>query len=169
MLALSLVSILAIFIISLLHNSEKKEKFIKELKYEREIRKEQKERSYLRYFKRLQTLLDKRFNTLDSSEYTRVKYKLKGFDTSELKSLSLLPERLFFQEYYDMLEEPLQEFRRQVEVGRISEFTHDLLKYVSLCSYGAYPNGRYERWIPDEMICNGNYKLVKIKKNLLEG
>lgn len=117
----------------------------------------------------LRPIMDKRFNSLFSDDYTRVKYKLKGFDLVERKQLAYMPEYKFFKRYYKIFKDDLEEFKQQVLVGRISEYTLDLLTYVSILNISYYPNGRYDRWIPDEMIVNKQYKLKLIEKNLLEG
>lgn len=117
----------------------------------------------------LRPIMDKRFNSLFSDDYTRVKYKLKGFDLEELKRLAYMPEYKFFKRYYKIFKDDLEEFKQQVLLGRISEYTLDLLTYVSILNIKYYPNGRYDRWIPDEMIVNRQYELKLIEKNLLEG
>ena len=123
----------------------------------------------LRYEDMLLSILRKRYETLDSSDYIRVKYKLDGFSNSELKTLSLLPEPLFFGKHVEKISNSLEEFKAQVQIGRISKYTYDILKYVAICNVAAYPNGRYDIRIPDQMICDRQYKLIPIEKNLLEG
>lgn len=118
----------------------------------------------------LEAIMDKRFNTLVTDDYLRVKYKLKGCSDDDLKSLSIMPKAHFFPLWYFKIRDDLDEFSRQVRAGRISDYTHDLLKYVATCNYNCYPNGRYNSYYEDdEIIYYGKYTLEPIEKNLLEG
>lgn len=118
----------------------------------------------------LEAIMDKRFNTLVTDDYLRVKYKLKGCSDDDLKYLSIMAKAHFFPLWYFKIRDDLDEFSKQVRVGRISDYTHDLLKYVAACNYSCYPNGRYNSYYEDdEIIYYGKYTLEPIEKNLLEG
>lgn len=141
-------------------------------KEEEEKKKEKKKEIYIkiRYEDTLHKILDKRFNNLFIKDYMRVRYIIKNLSDEYLKCLAYMPEDKFFGRYFIDIKEDLEEFRRQVLCGRISKYTHDLLKYVAMCNISYYPNGRYNSdYEADECIDRGCYKLEKIKKNLLEG
>lgn len=146
-------------------------KMIREFLYGKE-EEEKKKEIYIevRYEDTLRKILDKRFNSLFIEDYMRVRYIIKNLSDEYLKHLAYMPEEKFFGRYFIAIKEDLEEFRRQVLCGRISKYTHDLLKYVAMCNISYYPNGRYDSYYSaDECIDRGCYKLEKIKKNLLEG
>lgn len=124
----------------------------------------------IRYEDTLHQILDKRFNNLFIEDYMRVRYIIKNLSDEYLRRLAYMPQEKFFGRYFIDIKEDLEEFRRQVLCGRISKYTHDLLKYVAMCNISYYPNGRYNSYYEaDECIDRGYYKLEKVKKNLIEG
>lgn len=147
---------------------EKLKDAISEERMEREMHFEQVDK-VANHRNQLEAIIDRRFNSLPT-DYLRVKYTLEGLEQSDLNTLSIIPKALFFGSYYTKIRDDLEEFSKQVRAGRISEYTHDLLKYVAICNYDCYPNGRYNSYYEaDEIIYYGKYKLNAIEKNLLEG
>ena len=148
----------------------KKEKEARE--YARDLR-SMDMRSYLaglKYKDKLISILDKRFNTIETLyNYTKVKY-ISDIGISKLKHLAYMPEPKFFGEYYEIVKEDLEEYKKQLLANKVSEYTVELATFVSLCNYHRYPNGRYSSsYEADEIMVYNKYKLTPIEPNLFEG
>ena len=124
----------------------------------------------LTYKDKLISILDKRFNAIETlSDYTKVKYTL-DIGISKLTHLAHMPEPKFFGEYYEAVKKDLEEYKQQLLANRVSEYTIALATFVALCNYHRYPNGRYSSsYEADEIMVYNKYKLTPVEPNLLEG